>query len=285
MGESLPRRQRGKPVLAAAQRFAAIHGRELMVGNVRWRYLRLGEGPPVLWLTGGLRRAALGYDFLERLGANHKVLAPDYPPVTHFAEIDDGVSAILRAEGIERCDLVGQSYGGLLAQAFLAAHPERIRRLVLSSSGPADYGRPWAPVLSLAAAAARVLPKRLPAALLLAGLRGLLPSTSDPDGQWSTALRRVVQHELTRADMVSHFAVASDVARTQLVRPGSFQSWTGDVVILRAENDRTQATNDIPRLERLLGRPVRTISMGLSGHTAVLLEPGRYVQWLEQALA
>ncbi|MGX5716899.1 hypothetical protein [Arthrobacter sp. MAHUQ-56] len=85
--------------------------------------------------------------------------------------------------------------------------------------------------------------------------------------------------------MVSHFAVAADVARMQLVRPVHFRSWPGDAVILRAENDRTQATKDIPRLERLLGRPVRTISMGLSGHTAVLLEPGRYVQWLEQALA
>lgn len=285
MGGSLPRRQPGEPVLASAQRFAAIHGRELTVGNVHWRYLRLGEGPPVLWLTGGLRRAALGYDFLERLGANHRVLAPDYPPVTHFAEFDDGISAILRAEGIERCDLAGQSYGGLLAQAFLAAHPEQIRRLVLSSSGPADYGRPWAPFLSLAAAAARVLPKRLSAGLLLAGLSGLLPTTSDPDGQWSAALRHVVQHELTRADMVSHFAVAADAARMQLVRPVHFRSWPGDAVILRAENDRTQATKDIPRLERLLGRPVRTISMGLSGHTAVLLEPGRYVQWLEQALA
>ena len=279
-----PRERPGEAILSAARSFAAAHGRKLTVGDVEWRYVRLGEGPPVLWLTGGLRRAGLGYNFLGRLAGSHTVVAPDYPQLRHFSDFDDGVSAILRAEGIERCDVAGQSYGGLLAQAFLAAHPGRIRRLVLSSSGPADYGRLWVPVLSAAALAARILPKSLSGALLLAGLTGLLPSGSDADGEWSAVLRHAVRYDLSRADMVSHFAVAGDIARRQLVRPGRFRQWAGDVVVLRADNDRTQDAKDIPRLERLMGRPVQTVSMGLAGHTAALLEPERYVQWLEKAL-
>lgn len=280
-----PTREDGtEPVLRAAQRFTEAYGRELTVGNVQWRYLRLGAGPPVLWLTGGLRRAALGCSFLGKLASSHTVVAPDYPPVARFADVDEGLSAILHTEGIERCDVVGQSYGGLLAQAFLASHPGRIRRLVLSSSGPADYGLPWVPVLSAIAASVRVLPKRLSSALLVAGLRRFFPSGSDPDGRWAEALSHTVRHDLTREDMASHFAVAADIAKSRLVRPNRFQLWTGTAVVLRAENDRTQAAKDIPRLQRLLGRSVRTISMGLAGHTAVLLEPELYVQWLEKAL-
>ncbi|MDP9988238.1 pimeloyl-ACP methyl ester carboxylesterase [Arthrobacter oryzae] len=284
MTAQIPRVPAGEAILSAARRFVASHGRKLRVGEVEWRYVRLGEGPPVLWLTGGLRRAELGYDFLGRLARSHTVVAPDYPPVKRFADFDDGVSAILRAEGIARCDVAGQSYGGLLAQAFLASHPERIGRLVLSSSGPADYGLLWVPALTVATFAARVLPKRWSASLLLAGLTGLLPAGSDPDGDWAAVLRHTVRHDLTRADIVSHFAVAADVARRQLVRRERFQQWHGDAVVLRAENDRTQATRDIPRLQRLLGRPVQTISMGLAGHTAALLEPEACVQWLEKAL-
>ncbi|MEW1807265.1 alpha/beta hydrolase [Pseudarthrobacter sp. NPDC080039] len=279
-----PREHGTEPVLWAARRFTEAYGRELTVGNVQWRYLRVGTGPPVLWLTGGLRRAALGCSFLGQLASRHTVVAPDYPPVARFADVDDGLSAILHAEGIERCDVVGQSYGGLLAQAFLASHPQMIRRLVLSSSGPADYGLPWVPVLSAVAAAVRVLPKRPSAALLVAGLRRLFPSGSDPDGRWAQALSHTVRHDLTRADMASHFAVAADVAKRRLVRPNRFKLWVGTAVVLRAENDRTQAAKDIPRLQRLLGRPVRTISMGLAGHTAVLLEPEHYLRWLEKAL-
>lgn len=271
-------------VLARIRRFTETHDRELLVGDVRWRYARLGSGPPVLWLTGGLRRAALGFAFLESLAAGHTVLAPDYPPVTSFADVDRGLTAILRAEGVERCDLVGQSYGGLLAQALLAGHPDRVRRLVLSSSGPADYGRVWLPVLALGIAVARVLPRRLLTALLVRGLAGLLASASGPGAEWTAALRHTVEHDLTRADLVSHFAVAADVARKRLVGPGRFGRWPGDVVVLRAENDRTQAAKDIPRLERLLGRPVRTVSMGATGHVAVLLHPERYAEWIEQAL-
>ena len=83
MTGQLPRERPGEAVLSAAHSFAAAHGRKLTVGDVEWRYIRLGEGPPGLWLTGGLRRAGLWYNFL--------------------------------------------------------------RRLVLSSSGPADYGRPGCP--------------------------------------------------------------------------------------------------------------------------------------------
>jgi pimeloyl-ACP methyl ester carboxylesterase len=238
----------------------------------------------VLWLTGGLRRAALGAASLERLAAAHTVVAPDYPPVTSFAEMDAGLCAILAAEGIDRCDVVGQSYGGMLAQAFLAAHPERIRRLVLSSSGPADYGRRWLPVLALVIAVVRVLPRPLLTRLLVRALSGLLSSERSPRGEGAAILRRTLGHDLARADVVSHFAVAADVARRGLVRPGRFAGWQGDVAVLRAENDPTQGARDVPRLQRLLGRPPRVISMGPAGHAAVLLEPDRYTQWLEQAL-
>lgn len=275
----------GSSVLAQARRFAEAHGRELTVGAVDWRYVRLGSGPPVLWLTGGLRRAALGFAFLERLALHHTVVAPDYPPVTTFAEIDAGLCAILHAEGIGRCDVVGQSYGGMLAQAFLAAHPDRIRQLVLSSSGPADYGRRWLPVLALAVTVVRVLPRPLLTHLLVRGLGGLLPSEPGPQGEWAAVLQKIIGADLTRADIVSHFAVAGDVARRLLVRPERFGRWQGRVAVLSAENDRTQAARDIPRLQRLLGRPVRVISMGSAGHTAALLEPDRYTAWLEEVLS
>lgn len=87
------------------------------------------------------------------------------------------------------------------------------------------------------------------------------------------------------SDIVSHFAVAGDVARRLLVRPERFGRWQGRVAVLSAENDRTQAARDIPRLQRLLGRPVRVISMGSAGHTAALLEPDRYTAWLEEVLS
>ncbi|SBS78670.1 hypothetical protein MHPYR_60158 [uncultured Mycobacterium sp.] len=50
----------------------------------------------------------------------------------------------------------------------------------------------------------------------------------------------VVQQELCRADVVSHFAVAADPIRTKAVNAAAFQGWKGRVVVLSAENDPTQ---------------------------------------------
>ncbi|MBT1001663.1 hypothetical protein KIH31_03520 [Paenarthrobacter sp. DKR-5] len=110
------RQPEGTSVLSGPRHFAATDGRELTVGGVRWRYTRLGSGPPVLRLTGGLRRAALGFAFLEQLAAHNTVGAPDYPPVRSFADLDTGLSAILRAEGIDRCDLGQAGHAAVLLE-------------------------------------------------------------------------------------------------------------------------------------------------------------------------
>ena len=38
--------------------------------------------------------------------------------------------------GFEKVDLVGDSYGGLLSMAYVSAHPEHVRKLILSDSAP-----------------------------------------------------------------------------------------------------------------------------------------------------
>ncbi len=63
------------------QDFSDRFGKNIIVAGVSWRYYQLGAGPPVFWLTGGLRRAALGFAFMEKLAAQHMVIAPGNLPV------------------------------------------------------------------------------------------------------------------------------------------------------------------------------------------------------------
>ena len=149
--------------------FASRYGKEVVVDGTRWRYYKLGAGRPVLWLTGGLRRAAFGFGFLVRLGAQHTVIAPDLPPVRTIGELLKGLDVIMRSEGVDTFVLAGQSYGGLLAQAYVAHRIHAIERLILSSSGPADYGKAWLVAEYAAIALARVLPQKLIKKLLVGG--------------------------------------------------------------------------------------------------------------------
>jgi len=227
----------------------------------------------------------LGFDFLKRVGARHKVIAPDYPPIRSIDEVVDGFDAILSAEGSDRVMLGGQSYGGLLAQAYLACRPGKVDRLILSGSGPADYGRAWLPVEYLMIFLARVLPEK-PVKNLLAGW--LLKVISVPNAErieWEEAVRTTLSDDLGRADVISHFAVAADMIRKRTVRRHAYDGWHGRVVVLSAENDITQGKGDQARLESLFGRSVEMVSLGATGHTAYLFNPDRYIEILEQALA
>jgi len=271
-------------VLEQMNRFSEGFGKSVVVNNTTWRYYRVGAGTPILWLTGGLRRAALGLGFMERLATRHTVIAPDYPPVQTIDEFITAFDAILHAEDVDTFALGGQSYGGLLAQAYLARRGEAVERLILSSTGPADYGKGWLPVEYGIIALARLLPEETVKDLLSGGLVKAITLPEAERAEWLEAINAVMQNDLSRADVVSHFAVAADLIRKGIVNPAAFQNWTGRIIVLGAENDPTQSKKDIPRYEKLFGRAVQVLNMGNMGHTAALFNPDKYVELLEQAL-
>lgn len=271
-------------VLQAMQAFSQRHGRDLQVGSTSWRYHALGQGPAVLWLTGGLRRAAFGFGFLERLARAQCVIAPDYPAVMTFPEMSDGFDAILAAEGVTRCALGGQSYGGLLAQGYLAYRPEAVQRLVLSSTGPASYGPLWALVDDLAIALVRLFPERRVKRVLAARLGKVITTPDGGEDDWHQAMEHVLVNELSREDVVSHFAVAASLIRSRWINRRSLAAWPGSVVVLTAENDPTQSPKDIPAYAALFGRQPVVLSLGTMGHTAALQNPDAYVELVERAL-
>ena len=264
--------------------FSAQNGKEVVVKDRAWRYYALGAGAPILWLTGGLRRAALGFAFMERLALHHTVIAPDYPPVMTIDEFMTAFDAILQAEAVDSFSIGGQSYGGMLAQAYLAHQGNAVERLILSSTGPADYGKAWLPMESLCIALARLLPEKTVLNLLAGGLLKVITVPEAERAEWVEAVHSLMGRELSRADVVSHFAVAADIIRKEMVAPAAYHDWKGRIIILTSENDPTQSKKDIPRYEKLFGRTVEVCRMGDMGHTAALFNPDKYVELLERSL-
>lgn len=272
-------------ILEAIRQFSKCYRKEISVHGTPWHYYVLGTGAPVLWLTGGMRRAAIGFSFMERLATHYKVIAPDYPPVQTIDDYLAAFDAILAAEGEDQLTLVGQSYGGMLAQAYLAHRPKDIQRLVLSSSGPADYGKGWLPVESAIILLVRLLPEQWVKNVFTSGLLKVVTLPEKEREEWVEAIQTLMREDITRADVISHFAVVSDLIRTALITPGCFQNWAGNIFVLRAENDITQSEKDFPRYERIYGRPATVIDMGKMGHTAAMFNPARFAELLERALA
>lgn len=271
-------------VLDNIHQFSDRYGKQITVGERDWRYYRLGSGPAILWLTGGLRRSAFAFSFMEQLAERHLVIAPDYPPVTTIGEYMQAFDTMLQTEGVESCAVAGQSYGGMLAQAYLAHRPQAVERLILSSSGPADYGRNFLPAEWLLITLARLLPEKALLKMLFGGLFKLVSVPAELKLEWEEAFREIFEKELTRQDVISHFAVAADLIRTGLVKAGAFREWQGRVVVMSSENDRTQDKGDLVHYQGMFGREVEQVNMGQMGHTAVLFDAQKFLELIEQAL-
>jgi pimeloyl-ACP methyl ester carboxylesterase len=271
-------------ILEKMNSFSDRFGKKVVVNNTTWRYYRLGTGTPIFWLPGGLRRAVFGFAFLKKLAVHHTVISPDYPPVQTNGEFITAFDAILQAEGVDTFALGGQSYGGGLAQVYLVHKVKSVERLILSSTAPGNYSKAMLPAIYAFITLARLLPEKTVKSLLTFGLLKAISVPEAVRAEWREALNALMQNDLSRADVVSHFAVAADRIHKGIVTPAVYQNWKGRAIVFSSDNDPTQSKKYIPRYEQLFGRAVEVVNMGDLGHTAAFSNLDKYVEFLEQAL-
>lgn len=84
-------------------------------------------------LLAGPDRRVVSYD---QRGAGRSTMADDldYSLEGHVADLE----AVRKALGVESVQLVGQSWGGAIASAYAATHPDRVSALVLVGAVPLD---------------------------------------------------------------------------------------------------------------------------------------------------
>jgi proline-specific peptidase len=119
-------------------KFTAADGRK--VG-----YRLMGNGPMLVCHPGGPGFSSLYFADLAGLWERYTLVLlnprgtadSDRPADKRAYAIDDyveDVEALRHHLGVERLMLLGHSHGGVVAQAYAATHPARVRKLVLAST-------------------------------------------------------------------------------------------------------------------------------------------------------
>lgn len=128
-------------------------GQSITAAGIRTNYHDSGgAGAPVLLIHGsgpGVSAWANWRLVMPALAQQARVIAPDMVGFGYTERPQDFVYnmdawvrqavGLLDALGIERTDLVGNSFGGGLSLALAIAHPERVRRLVLMGSAGVSF--------------------------------------------------------------------------------------------------------------------------------------------------
>lgn len=133
------------PQAIAAGGATAAETRTVQVGSDRIAYRQLGSGTPIV-LVNRFRGTLDTWDpaFLDALARKHTVILFELPGVgysqgTQPESMEQAVASLdgfAEALGLQTFDLLGWSWGGLLAQAYLIDRPARVGRVVLLATNP-----------------------------------------------------------------------------------------------------------------------------------------------------
>ncbi len=219
--------------------FRAAHTpRHVQVGAVPWEYLAGGSGDQtVLLLVGGLRAADAGFRMASELERDFRVLVPTYPAVPAMTQLCDGLAALLDAEGVQQVNLLAGSFGGMVAQAFVRAQPQRVRRLVLSTTAVPDANA----VRRYEQQLAQISP--VPDELVRAGAKVQMLEMVAPPGEelafWRAYLDELFSERLGKADVLSTYQCIIDFGMSYRLQPGDLDNWGGKLLLIESDDDAT----------------------------------------------
>lgn len=226
---------------------------------------------PLIFLPGALGAFEGADAAVQRLGRNRPVALIEYGPDDTLPKLMAKVAAA--AGGAERFDLIGQSYGGWIAQCVARAQAGRVRRLVLSHSfmlEPRHAGR-----FRFGAWLLRALPRRLVAALLMKRVASALAPVKRRDPARYERLMAALRERAGSEDFLAGLAAQQVCMRQSLEGGAGPLSADLPVLIIESANDPLLREKDRARL-RALYPQARVQRFAEAGHVSALIEPDAY---------
>lgn len=122
-------------------------------GKIKLYYQVAGQGKPIYLLAGGpgyppeiiarqlmdsLKSRFTVVLLHQRGSGQSKDIICNEETINVAAYVSD-LFQLMKVRGDSKAILLGESWGGLLAQAFAATHPQKVRKLILVASAPPSY--------------------------------------------------------------------------------------------------------------------------------------------------
>jgi poly(3-hydroxyoctanoate) depolymerase len=136
---------------APARHVSDIPTRTVEIGRQHIRVgVRAGNGPPLLLCNGLGANLEMFEPLMSALDGIETVAfdvpgtggSPPSPEPMRLRGLAEVVAMLAARLGYRQIDVLGVSWGGLLAQQLAGQYPQQVRRLVLVSTGPGASARP-----------------------------------------------------------------------------------------------------------------------------------------------
>jgi pimeloyl-ACP methyl ester carboxylesterase len=224
---------------AELQKFSQAHPpKRVVVEDTECEYIDSGVGDEViLLLVGGLRMADASYRNIPMLDDDFRVITPSYPTLNTMSALADGLAAILDHEGISAAHVLAGSFGGMLAQVFIRRHPQKVSKLVLSTTAVLD---------DESAARYRQLMAMLEpmdqATVTQVAQEQMLNIIAPPESDhafYRAYLNELYTYRVDKQALLSTYRSLLDFAENWKLSSDDLADWQGAMLILESDDDAT----------------------------------------------
>jgi pimeloyl-ACP methyl ester carboxylesterase len=259
----------------------------LTVNGVTCDYLVGGTGEETfVLLTGGTNSNELLFQIISAFESHYRVIAPRYPSVRTMAEVIDWLLAMLDAEGVQQAHVLGESYGGMVAQCLVRRAPSRVSSLILVSTLAPIKPLPLRPKLQ------KLLVMLLPWHLFVPLSRRLmvpvLARTPFPEEERAFWTATVIEQIgcVSKDWLINSYRNSEDYSEHYHFTPQDLAHWPGTVLILGSDADEAlqrYRPHAIP-LTTLYPQAQVHLFHG-AGHVPPLTRREEYIEVLQRFLA
>jgi pimeloyl-ACP methyl ester carboxylesterase len=269
--------------------FRAKHpAKSLQVAGATWDYLIGGTGlETIMLLPGGTNSNELLFQVISAFEPTYRVIAPRYASVATMREMLDGLLAILDAAGVKQAHVLGESFGGLVAQCLVRCAPSRVASLILVSTlAPTKR---WAPRMRRSARLLALMPWSLYLRLARREMAKALAALPIAEGECAFWTAEVLDQidRISKSWLVNTYRVSLDLCEHYTFTPADLAGWRGRVLIMRADDDaalRSLATYTPTPLPTLYPQAQVHVFHG-SGHVPPITRREEYLRVIQQFLA
>ena len=237
--------------------FTAVE-KVLTIDGNRWRYTVSGnEKRFLLAILSNITGHLLGLPLAEEFREEFITIALSVPPMHTFADTAIGLKAILDAEQVTKCSVIGNSNGGVYLQNLIKQYPGIADKIVfshsLTSMNPSDVNTTNASEVRIYSKMRKIL-KVLPVSVLTYGLsRAFCPKLRLQSGKTDTnkliALCKEDFKRISKQDFYTMADCMEDFLFNHIFTSEPYINRPKDILIVDSESDNL--ANPMQRKEML----------------------------------
>jgi pimeloyl-ACP methyl ester carboxylesterase len=204
--------------------------------GAHWRYLTGGEGErAVLFIPGSWHVADIWFMNIMEFEKTFHVISPTYPGVTTMNQLVAGIVEILHCEQVSTVDVVGHSFGGMMAQCLVRIYPEKVRNLILSNTDFPHNPRERKRKIEQSSV--------LPESEFLSQLKTTYSQLIEPvhpseRAFWKAFFDELFALRITKDEFLGFLRCAYDYHKNYSFAPHDLRAWPGKILLLESTNDQ-----------------------------------------------